>query len=338
MKSIVVRPLQNFSVIEKETPKAGGNRVLIRSKYTAICGSDRGTWMRQLDKAIGHEFAGYVEDPGEFPIAKGTPVCAPEFNPCGECEFCKAGEEQRCRHMMENNPGVTVDGSLGEFYTVRGDYIIPIPEDMPMQLGAIVEPVAVSLHGVRLGKVQPGDSVLVWGNGPIGIYAAATAKLSGAKAVYMVGRGKGRVELCKKYDFVDDCFSTLDEDFEEQLKAVMPEGGFSAGLDCLGLSDYTQLAGFLKGGATMVLVGMHSRETKFNPFALFFKELSIQSALYFNWKDYQDAFRMIYENQELFLGTITSIIPAEPEEIQKMFVKLFESGSNDECKALIEFR
>ena len=93
-----------------------------------------------------------------------------------------------------------------------------------------------------------------------------------------------------------------------------------------------------KAGATMVLVGMHSRETKFNPFSLFFKELSIQAALYFSWKDYRDAFKMIYENQELFLGTITSIIPAEPEEIQKMFVKLFESRSNDECKALIEFK
>ena len=66
------------------------------------------------------------------------------------------------------------------------------------------------------------------------------------------------------------------------------------------------------------------------------KELTIRSGLYFSWQDYKDAFQMICENPELFLQTITSHIKADPDEIQQMFIKLFESGTNDECKVLVE--
>ena len=337
MKSLIVTPPHNFEMVEKEIPKAADGRVVLKTKYVAICGSDNMLWKTAQGMSLGHEFSGYIEDPGTFPFKKGARVCAAEFNPCGKCKFCRNGQEQLCKQMMVDNPGVTMDGAFSEYVSVRGDFVCELPDDVPMELGAITEPVAVSLHGVKYCNIQPGDPVLIWGNGPIGIYAAACAKILGAGKVYMVGRNKGRVNFCKNYEFIDDCLSVKDEDFTDQLKAVTPEDGFAHVIDCLGLDDYDQLTEVMASGATLVLLGMHAPRISANSMSLYFKEISIRTGLYFSAADYKEAFKMICENKEMFMKTITSRIPHDAQAVQDMFVKLFESGSNDECKVVIEY-
>lgn len=337
MKSLIINPVHQFEMVEKEKPQAAGNRIVLKTKYAAICGSDKMLWESYQGMSLGHEFSGYIEDPGDFPLKKGQRVCAAEFNPCGQCEFCKSGREQLCKQMMVENPGVSMDGAFSEYVSVRGDLVCPIPEEVPLELGAIVEPVAVSLHGVRYCNLQPGDSVLIWGNGPIGIYAAACAKLSGAEKVYMVGRNQGRVDFCKQFDFVTDCLSVKEPDFAEQLKAIMPEGGFPHVVDCLGNENYDSLIEVMASGGTLVLLGMHAPRISMDSMALYLKEIAIRTGLYFTWQDYQDALKMICENKDLFLQTITSRIPHDAQAVQDMFVKLFESGSNNECKVVIEY-
>lgn len=337
MKSLVINPVHSFEMVEKDVPKVSDQRVVIKTKYAAICGSDVMMWKSMPGMVLGHEFSGYIEDPGEFPFKKGARVCAAEFNPCGECEFCKAGKEHLCTQMMMDNPGVSMDGAYGEYLTCRGDFVYEIPDDIPMELGAITEPVAVSLHGVKYCNIKPGDEVLIWGNGPIGIYAAACAKILGAGKVYMIGRNMGRVNFCKNYEFVDDCLSVKDEKFTEQLKAITPAGGFAHVIDCVGNDNYDQLIEVMKSGGTIVLLGMHAQQFSVTLMPMYLKEISIRTGLYFTAQDFAEAFKMICENKDLFLKTITSRIPHDAEEVQNMFIKLFESGSNDECKVVIEY-
>ena len=151
MKTIVVDQAKSFAAAEAPKPVAGGKWVTLKVKNCAICGSDQSFWLHYggLGFTPGHEFAGYIEDGGEYGFPKGMKVVAAEFNSCGECEYCKSGQEQRCAQMMVDNPGVSAPGAYGPYVRVRGDYVIPMPEDMPTKLGAIVEPVAVSLHGVK---------------------------------------------------------------------------------------------------------------------------------------------------------------------------------------------
>ena len=82
-----------FEMVEKDMPKASEGRVILKTKYVAICGSDNMLWNAYQGMSIGHEFSGYVEDPGDFPFKKGARVCAAEFNPCGQCKFCKNGQD-----------------------------------------------------------------------------------------------------------------------------------------------------------------------------------------------------------------------------------------------------
>lgn len=339
MKSVIVNGYRSFKDAEKPVPEAGGKWLIIKVKNCAICGSDNMYWTGMAggdDFTLGHEFSGYIEDPGEFDFKKGDKVCAAEFNSCGECEYCKSGNEQLCAQMMIDNPGVSAPGAYGEYIRVRGDYVIKMPEDMPIILGSICEPVAVSLHGVKYLNIKEGEDVLVSGNGPIGIYAALCAKLLGAGKVIMTGRSKSRVEFCDKFSFVDKCLSVKDEDYEIKLKELMPKGGFKHIIDCVGVEDYDSLITLGASGVTIVVLGMHASKASFTPMNLFLKEGSIKTSLYFSWEDYKHAFELIKNNQEAFRSTITSVIPAKADEIQKAFEKLFTSGTNDECKIVIE--
>lgn len=337
MKSLIVEPAHDFKMVEREKPVADGKRVVIRTRYAAICGSDDMLWKARPGLALGHEFSGYIEDPGVFPFKKGARVCAAEFNPCGACEFCLEGKEHLCPQMMVDNPGVTMDGAFAEYVSARGDFVYELPDEVPLELGAIVEPVAVALHGVKYCDIRPGDAVLVWGNGPIGIYAAACAKLSGAGRVYLVGRNPGRVNYCRTLAFVDDCFSVKDADFDAQLKRVMPENGFAHVLDCLGSGDLDLIVNVMKSGGTLVLLGMHAPRISVSAMPLIFKEIVIRTGLYFSVADYRDAFGLICANADLFMTTITSRVPHDAQAVQDMFIKLFESGSNDECKVIVEY-
>ena len=341
MKSVIVNGYRSFANAEKPMPEAGGKWVTIKVKNCAICGSDNSFWTGLAggdDFTLGHEFSGYIEDPGEYDFKKGEKVCAAEFNSCGEGEFCKNGQEQLCAQMMAENPGVSAPGAYGEYVRVRGDYVIRMPEDMPIILGSICEPVAVSLHGVKYLNIKKGEDVLVSGNGPIGIYAALCAKLLGAGKVIMTGRSESRVAFCNKFDFVDKCLSVKDPDYEKKLKELMPVGGFNHIIDCVGVDNYDELISLGSSGVTIVVLGMHAMEAKFSTIPLFLKEGSIRTGLYFSWEDYKHAFELIKNNQDVFMSTITSVIPADAEDVQKAFEKLFTSGSNDECKIVIEHK
>ena len=337
MKSLIVEPEHSFKLVERPVPLAEGDRVIIKTKYAAICGSDSMLWNTAPGLSPGHEFSGYIYDPGRFPLKKGARVCAAEFNPCGSCGFCLSGREHLCRQMMTDNPGVTMDGAFSEYVSVRGDYVYELPGDVPLELGAIVEPVAVALHGVKYLDLRSGDPVLVWGNGPIGIYAALCAKLLGAGRVYMVGRNPGRVEFCAGFDFVDGSFSTKDGVFDQRLDHVTPEDGFVHVVDCVGVGDYDPLVERMGPGGTLVLLGMHAEKLSVTAMPLFLKEIRIRTGLYFTARDYADAFCLVCEHKDVFLRTVTSRIPHEPQVVQDMFVKLFESGSNNECKVVIEY-
>lgn len=337
MKSLIVEPAHNFKMVERPMPALHSGRVIVKTKYAAICGSDSMLWNTAPGLSPGHEFSGTIHDAGAFPLKPGARVCAAEFNPCGECEFCLAGREHLCRQMMLDNPGVTMDGAFSQYVSVRGDYVYELPDDVPLELGAIVEPVAVSLHGVKYLDIRKGDPVLIWGNGPIGIYAALCAKLLGAGRVVMVGRGQGRVEFCRGFDFVDESLSTREADFADKLAALTPESGFAHVADCVGVGDLDQIVERMRAGSTLVMLGMHAEKITVTAMNLFLKEIRLRTGLYFTARDYADAFCLVCEHKELFLKTITSRIPHDADAVQDMFVKLFESGANNECKVVIEY-
>lgn len=317
MKSLTCETSRSFVQKEKPMPVPQKGQVVIKVACAAICGSDHLLWLAGVPCTPGHEFSGWVEDPGDSGFKKGDRVCAPEINPCGECEFCLSGQENLCVRGLTGVPGVSADGAYGEYVAVRADLLRRLPDDMPMELGAIAEPAAVSLHGLRRSGMPVGETLLVWGNGPIGIYAAALAKLEGAKAVYMVGRNPGRVDFCNALDFVDGCFSVKDAELDKKLAEAAP-GGFGYAVDALGRTDaFDQLLSHMRVRGTIALLGLHSQTVEFNTAALLAKEVSLVPGWFFTLKEYDDALALIEANREMFMRTISRRIPADAETVQE---------------------
>lgn len=328
---------QTFTAVEKPIPEAGDGFAVIKVAYGAICGSDRNVWLSGFPFSPGHEFSGWIADPGDSGLSVGDAVCAPEIVPCGECELCKSGRGNLCSKLCSASPGLSMDGAYTQYIRVRSQYLRKIPEGMSMELGSIVEPVAVSLHGVHRLAPAADEPMLVWGNGPIGVYAAACAKLAGVKKVYMVGRNQPRVDVCNSYDFVDKCFSVLDGKFDEKIAGVMPSGGFKYAIDALGAEEaFDQIASKLAPGARLGLLGLHSARVNFSAMAVLAKEIDLVPGWFFTLDEYDEALALVNANRGLFAKTITKKIPNDPDTVQAMFEKLFLSGKNDEMKVLIE--
>ena len=118
MKALTLVDKKKFEIIEKNIPKAEGNKVVIKVKNTGICGSDiHMIWQTGYNAGtnfvIGHEFAGEIYDAGNSTTFKvGDRVVAMEIDSClkDECEFCGTGRENICDHVLEGGPGIGTDG------------------------------------------------------------------------------------------------------------------------------------------------------------------------------------------------------------------------------------
>ena len=154
-------------VVDLPDPEGGGVRVRVRS--SGICGSDLHlAAMGPMPVTLGHEFAGVLDD--------GTPVAVCPMVPCGTCDQCRAGREQLCRTLTQRIYGVSLDGGLAEVAYVDEGCVVPLPDGVDVADGALVEPLAVALHGVRQAGLGPGQRVLVVGGGSIGLATVAAAR------------------------------------------------------------------------------------------------------------------------------------------------------------------
>jgi L-iditol 2-dehydrogenase len=173
--------------------------VLIAVDAVGICGSDLhmyetgGIGGRVADSPfrMGHEFAGTVIAVGsgattesDHQLAVGDRVAVEPAMPCGRCENCREGNPNLCPH--HEFFGVPPDdGALCEKLLVPAQNCFVLPPHISNAAGAILEPLGVAIHAVDLGKIRPGDSVAIFGAGPIGLLILSVARVAGASPIYV---------------------------------------------------------------------------------------------------------------------------------------------------------
>ncbi|MBY0399333.1 alcohol dehydrogenase catalytic domain-containing protein, partial [Myxococcota bacterium] len=182
--AVYTGPREPFSIEERPTPMPAPDELLVRIGRCGICATDVSTWTgdagMETNKVYGHEFAGEVVARGALVrgIPIGARVTAQCVTACGRCEECARGHLCFCPNWKQHPTG-----GFGQYMTIpeREAYVLPPP--LTLEDGALVEPLAVGLRGVRLAEVAPGARVLVLGAGPIGLCAAYWAKRRGAAKV-----------------------------------------------------------------------------------------------------------------------------------------------------------
>jgi (R,R)-butanediol dehydrogenase/meso-butanediol dehydrogenase/diacetyl reductase len=165
------------------TPVPGPNEMVLRVTGAGICGSDLHALELGLPagQVLGHEFAGIVDRIGEGVegFKEGQAVCSIPAIGCGSCGACAAGRRIQCsRGRLTGLRGL--HGAYAQYVLVGAYEAIPLPETLDPALGALVEPLSVSLQAVERAHLRIGEPVLVLGAGPIGLAAIIWARIAGA--------------------------------------------------------------------------------------------------------------------------------------------------------------
>ncbi|MFH1084911.1 MAG: galactitol-1-phosphate 5-dehydrogenase [Chloroflexota bacterium] len=208
MGALVLHAIGDLRYERVPMPTFQAGQALVRVAAVGVCGSDlprvyeHGTYRMPL--IPGHEAAGVVvaviepavEAPGDAPVPPGTPVAIKPLIPCRRCAYCQIGAYGQC--VAYDYIGSRRDGAWAEFVAVPQENLVPLPPGVALDEAALAEPLAVALHAVRQGGVQPGDCVAVLGAGPIGMLVAQWARLWGAGRVLLVDLDPAKLALVEE--------------------------------------------------------------------------------------------------------------------------------------------
>jgi len=188
-----VDPEAGIVIKEIEEPTPGPEEVLIEVKSTAICGSDlhlyywddqARRWKAPLPKVIGHEFSGEVLKIGDRvrTVKVGDRIAGESHIPCQKCYLCRTGRMHICKDMLIYGIHTTA-GSFNRYAVLPEVIAYQIPDEVSYEEGALFEPFGVAVHSVERAQVNAGDVAVVFGCGPIGLYAQQIATAAGATVV-----------------------------------------------------------------------------------------------------------------------------------------------------------
>ncbi|ORY33979.1 chaperonin 10-like protein [Naematelia encephala] len=194
---------------KREVPKeCGPYEAIVCPKRTGICGSDMHILLSGMlgDRpfgdpfTLGHECAGIVAQVGDKvrDLKIGDRVALEPGEPCYRCELCKAGSYAQCEFMHFAAAGV--DGTLQGYYTLPADLCYKLPENLSLEEGAMMEPLAVAINAIaNVAEMRPAANVAIFGAGPVGLLTMAAAKALGARRIIAIDTNAGRLDFAKDY-------------------------------------------------------------------------------------------------------------------------------------------
>lgn len=337
MKALSLTDVKKFEIIEKDIPKASSNKVVIKVNKVGICGSDIHMIWATGYKAgenfvIGHEFCGEIYDEGNSTIfKKGDRVVAMEIDSCLNCDYCNDGRENICDHVLDGGPGIGTDGGYGEYVAVREDMVRILPDEVSFVEGAMVEPAAISMHGLMLAHVNEFSKVLITGAGAIGLFTAACAHAIGIKDVVITEANPARVEIAANSGLVKKALNAKDENIEEVLKEFAPNG-FDAVIECSGNKVASTMGlNHLKKGGHMSLIA-YGEQPEINLFNFVNSEHHLSGSLFFTRYEFENVIKLMKE-KKLNLEPFAKVISME--DVQKTLEDL-EKGTENEVKYIID--
>ena len=262
-----------------EAPEMKKDHVIIRIRRTGICGTDFHAFKGNqpyfsYPRILGHELAGELMEEVEG-FAKGEMVTFIPYFHCGQCNACLRGKTNCCVQMKVC--GVHVDGGMVEYLSVPTASLIKSNGLSADEL-ALVEPLAIGAHGIRRAAVQPEDSVLVIGAGPIGLGLAAFAKIAGA-AVTVFDLNKERLAFC-----AENLGVTVTSDPQVADVVIDATGNLSA------INNGLQ---YLAHGGRYVLVGLQKEALSFSHPELHKREGTIMSSRNATREDFEQVTQAI---------------------------------------------
>ena len=311
-----------------DIPALADDEVLVRVEVALTCGTDLKVWkqgyharMIQPPALFGHELAGVIEEKGSAVnggVRSGMRVVPSNSAPCGVCLFCRKGQPNLCEDLLFNN------GAYAEYIRIPGRIVrqnmLEIPDGVSFKDAAMVEPLACVLRGIHETGIQPGETAVVIGCGPIGLKFIRILSQRGVRVI-AIGKRKSQMQAAERLGAV----AAFDVDEIENPVALvrqLTEGGRGADavIEAVGspITWEWALQMVRKGGTVNLFGGCPSgTQVKFDPAALHYSEITIKSTFHHTPRFIREALDTIARGEIRASDFITGEVPLA--ELPKVF-------------------
>lgn len=334
MKAVVLHGREDLRVETVPRPRAAPGELVLRVGAALTCGTDlkvyrRGYHARMLQPPIpfGHELAGVVVEAGEGVTAfrEGDRVVALNSAPCGRCFWCGKGQQNLCDDLLFNN------GAYAEYMCIPARIVetnvLPVPEDMPLEHAALVEPLACVVHGFAESAAVRGDRMAVIGAGPIGLMWMQVAATEGVSVIAVVKRAE-QAETARRFGAVDVVTIEDGGDAVEEVRALTAEGrGVDVAVDAVASPEtWEQAVAMVRRGGVVNFFGGPPSGTsvRLDTNMLHYGDLTLKASFHHTPETVRRAFALLQDKDFRAGQYITG--RAELQEVPAIFAQMLRRG------------
>ncbi len=329
MKAAVLKDARELVIEDVPEPTIGEDEVLVKVATCGICGSDLHSYKHGAlspDLRLGHESAGTVADVGgrvgDFKV--GDRVAVLGRVPCGECHWCRRGRHHVCPMRAD------IRGGFSQYVAVKSQMLARLPDEMTFRQAAAMEPMAVSLHGIRLAQIGPEDGVVVTGAGPIGLFAAALLKDMGVRGLVVSEPSEKRREIASRW--ADRVVDPTAEDLGDASRELL-DPGIDALVECSGRAAVLEEAfGIVGFGGRVLLLGACLENVNLNPASMLVREVAFLGSYGCDIDEFRHCIELVGGGRIDIDPVISEAVPID--DLPKAFERLCEQ--TDAVKLFME--
>ncbi len=326
MKAAVVEKPKKIVIKEVPVPEITDDEVLIKVKYTGICGTDWSIYTGKysadrLPLIPGHEFSGILAKVGKNSknLKEGDPVTADINMSCGHCFYCRRGQKLMCPEFTQL--GIHIDGSYAEYVKAPWVQVHKLPETLDFIKGAFIEPTSCVIHSAKAMQVEIGSSVAIIGSG-LGSLHAAVARLRGAAPVIVMGRNERKLKIAEQLG-ADYIINVNKKNPVEAVKELTGGRGADYVIEAAGTAaTYEQALEMTRPGGRVAAFGITGVDdiSRLKPFDIVLGERSIVGSCAGVGNDWKDAIVLLQYNRIRPEPFFSMVVPLE--ELEKALHEL----------------
>lgn len=279
MRAVVFPSAQNICIENVPDPACAADEVVVQVARAGICGTDvhifRNEYMSKFPLIAGHEFSGRIVEVGsdvtDFRV--GDRVAADPNLYCGHCYFCRNQQANHCLNWQ--GIGITRPGAFAEYVAVPAAACYQLPDLLTDAQAALIEPLSCVIHALNRFPIRPGDEVLIFGAGPMGLLLVQAFRHVGASQVVIVEPQPERQDLARMLGATAVVPSGAGQ--AEVLRALAPYG-FAAVVDATGIPAVIEQAfDYLKPRGQFLQFGVapNTARISLRPYAVFRNDWTI---------------------------------------------------------------
>jgi len=314
MKAALYLGSGRFELVEKPAPEPQPGESLLEVSRVGICGTDVRIFQGHLQnrvgtrRILGHESVSIVRETSPHgKLRAGDRVAVEPTISCGNCSACRQNFAHACRNLCIL--GIDQDGALQQFWTVPEHRCHRVPDAIPDDQAALIEPLAVAVHSVRVAALRADETVAVIGAGTVGLLIALLARQAGAK-VLVLEINPARLEFARRFQL--DVTNPQSPETQQRVADWTRGEGMDVIFEASGSGDGARMMTSLAAvRGRVILVGIHERETRTDLYQIFLSELSIQGVRAYLSSDFAEAIRLLAERKLDLAAFVSGHYPLE---------------------------